>query len=387
MEVPFDSIGAGQVGRLAYQVIGRDGPIFNPNNIRYMPVGDEGLAGLGLSSSILSGGGVGAGALVPALAGVNLLATTGVLVLTAANYAQCRKILKAVNQIGVEVSETKAMVEDIQRRVERIDMRVAENNLREAMKHAFKEALSEDEIRLDELHCLVGDYENFAESLESQLVFNFGIRLASDVRKDMQALYQLLANLRMLLANEHNLAWSGHPHYSITFDSHRDYYSLPLVDLTHIAWHCGVSDQAFDNFVENLSQKIYSKYFFSSTEDKDEFIEFTRGELFQPIWSDRTRNPSLNEAEALCNAASALDFDFTNPEENLVELYKLATAWSDNSDAALVHKTMLELVGLKEGYKDVFYSSLPEVGDELPDSKSSAYSYECEIGPELVSQN
>ena len=34
--VPFDQLGPGQSGRLAYQVLGQDGPIFNPQNIRYL---------------------------------------------------------------------------------------------------------------------------------------------------------------------------------------------------------------------------------------------------------------------------------------------------------------------------------------------------------------
>jgi hypothetical protein len=387
MEVPFTRTGPGQVARLAYQVIGQNGPIFNPSNIRYIPAGAEQAAALGLSPGVLSGAASGAGALVPALAGMNLLVGVGVLAVSAANYAQCRKIFRAVNRIGVEVSETKAMVEDIQKRVERIDMRVAENNLREAIKHAFKEALAEDEIHLDALHCLVGDFENFAEALESPLVFNFGIRLASDVRKDIQAIYQLLANLRMLVANEHNLAWSGHPSYVITFDSYRDYYSIPLVDTVFSAWHFGISDKSFTHFMNNLSEKVSKKFLFSSQDDMDEFTEFTRAELFNPIWDERRVNPSLREAEVLCDVAKSLGFKFDDYEGELAELLNLTKAWTDNSDASLIHKTAMELAALKSGYKDVFYPDLPEVDDEKPDSKSTAYSYECEIDPDLVSQN
>ena len=65
MTVPFEQIGPGQVGRYAYQVIGKDGPIFNPSNISYLrpedvsapPVFDPhgalaGLAGLNLAASV-----------------------------------------------------------------------------------------------------------------------------------------------------------------------------------------------------------------------------------------------------------------------------------------------------------------------------------------------
>ena len=36
MSVPFEQIGVGQLGRYVYQVIGKDGPIFNPKNISYL---------------------------------------------------------------------------------------------------------------------------------------------------------------------------------------------------------------------------------------------------------------------------------------------------------------------------------------------------------------
>ena len=35
--VPFDKLGPGQSGRLAYKVLGQYGPIMNPQNIRYLP--------------------------------------------------------------------------------------------------------------------------------------------------------------------------------------------------------------------------------------------------------------------------------------------------------------------------------------------------------------
>lgn len=382
MEAPFERTGPGQVARLAYQVIGQNGPIFNPNNIRYIPAGPEGAGALGIDPSTISG--TGTESLAPALAGINLLASVGALAISTANYVQCRKILKAVNRIQIEVSETKALVEDIQKRVERIDMRVAENNLREAMKHAFKEALTEAEIHLDALHCLVGDFENFADSLESPLIFNFGIRLASDVRKDMMSLYLLLGNLRMLVANEHNLAWSGHPQHSITFDPYNNYYSIPLVDTCYSAFYFGASDNRFFQFVDGLTDKIGAKFFFSSDDDKKEFLEFAKTDLIQPIWENRRTNPSLREAEILCDVVGSLGVDFTNREESPAEIYELVKAWNDNSDAALVHKTSMELRALKSGFKDVFYPYLPEVADEKVDSNSTTYTYQCDLDEDLM---
>ena len=57
--VPFDQLGPGQSGRLAYQVLGQDGPIFNPRNIRYLSPDSPEMAALstGAGASPFAGGG------------------------------------------------------------------------------------------------------------------------------------------------------------------------------------------------------------------------------------------------------------------------------------------------------------------------------------------
>ena len=63
--VPFDKLGPGQSGRLAYQVLGQDGPIMNPQNIRYLSPDSAELPANALNT--------GASGLVASLAGANLI--------------------------------------------------------------------------------------------------------------------------------------------------------------------------------------------------------------------------------------------------------------------------------------------------------------------------
>ena len=69
--VPFDQLGPGQSGRLAYQVLGQNGPIFNPNNIRYLsPDSPEMTTLAGAGASPFAGG---ASGLNVGLSGLNLI--------------------------------------------------------------------------------------------------------------------------------------------------------------------------------------------------------------------------------------------------------------------------------------------------------------------------
>lgn len=374
MEVPFDRLGPGQVGRLAYQVLGTTGPIFNPNNIRYMPPDSASISSQAIQPSVLSG--VNSATLATGLAGVNLLVSSGTLALTAATYAQCKKILNIVTQISIDIKEMKSVLKDIQDRVKRIDSRVAENNLREAMRHAFKDAFTSDGIDLTELHCLVNDFEGFAETLDAPLIFNFSVRLSSDVKKEMAALFTFLANMRALLSHQHNIKQGGDPQTSVRFSGINDYFNIPFEETVALAFHFGVSDRRFLGFTDDLKQRVYEGFFFASDEEAGKFSQQAIESCFQPIWNNRRSNYVSAEAEALLNAVAPLEIDFMNVENRDV-LRDAASSWFFNSDASLLHRTLLELRGIRDGYRQVFYSYLSD--DESNQGRSEGFLYECEI--------
>ena len=135
--------------------------------------------------------------LAAGLAGVNLAVSLGGLALNAATYRSVHQLHAKVDRIAIDISEMKAKLDEIGARIERIDVRVAENNLREAMKHAFRKAWTGEEIDLRPLVPLGEDIEAIFATLAHSRILDFSVRLASDVRDNLQSLFSLLRNLRL----------------------------------------------------------------------------------------------------------------------------------------------------------------------------------------------
>jgi hypothetical protein len=119
MPVPFENLGPGQVGRLVYQVIGTDGPIFNPKNIAYLDP----------SSVVQTTANISAPAV--GLSGASLIAGPGAVAISAATLKKCDHILRAITELAGDVAEMKETLQAVERRVKRIDTKVAETHLRE----------------------------------------------------------------------------------------------------------------------------------------------------------------------------------------------------------------------------------------------------------------
>ena len=374
MEAPFTKLGPGQSGRLVYQVMGENGPIFNPSKIRYLPPDQAAMSNLGESSPL---SGDGASTIATGLAGVNLLVSAGTLTLAAATYTQCKQILSLVTRIAVDIEDMKSSLREINDRVRRIDTRVAENNLREALRHAFREAFSPKAINLKALHCLVGDIEGFNETLEAPLIFNFSIRLSSDVRKELVTLLTFLANLRMLLSHQHNVDVGGHPRLTVKLNGVDEYFDVPLDEIIALAFHFGRADATFLNFAESLSESVFSEFTFSDEHDAKKFSELAHEQCYRPVWRDRLSNYAAQEAETLLNALGPLKLDYSDAS-NRSHVADAAHSWFYNSDAALLYRVGRELVGLQQGYRASFYPYLPELDEEKAEPEQ--HLFECDIG-------
>lgn len=91
MTVQFDRLGPGQMGRLAYQILGSNGPVNNPSGIRYLQPTDPIAQAAGLAGS--GGGGV------PGLLLWSSVAQFATLGLSAANLGVSSKTLSEVLKI------------------------------------------------------------------------------------------------------------------------------------------------------------------------------------------------------------------------------------------------------------------------------------------------
>jgi len=225
MTVPFERLGPGQSGRLVYQVMGKNGPIFNPRNIKYLPPNsvessinnplDYSSAALGLSC-------------------INLLVSTGTLVLSGYTLASVRRIEKEVYDIKSDIGEIKAKLDEIAKRAEKIEISVAELNLRETLRHIFRNALSEDNINLVVLARLFTDVDNFINRLpENRSIWS--LHLPTDLQDQLSYLFDTLYNLRRVVATHHNLSVKGDPKRVVSIKGSADYLGRDLLELSYFA--------------------------------------------------------------------------------------------------------------------------------------------------------
>ncbi len=212
LQAPFTRVGPGQSMRLAYQVMGKNGPIPNPSGIRFIPVE-------GMSTDIArppAGGLPGSLPDASALMGLAQLANLGVgvanLGVSAAILVEVRKQSRMLRELQAGMTEFRTGVEQLLEMTERIDINVAEVQLRETLRHAMKSAIREGEADLVLLTDLLAKALNrFVQSLGGQL--NPGARrdlvLSSDVREMAEACMNLLYAGRVTALEAHNQSCGG----------------------------------------------------------------------------------------------------------------------------------------------------------------------------------
>lgn len=195
--VPFDSIGPGQSARIAMQVMGRDGPVFNPNGIRYLPV-DGFSEGMNTSIGTLAQA-------ATALAGVNLLVSAGTLVLSAATLAEVRRVSAKVDRLIEGQVVLGKQLDKVLAKLERIEIKVSEARLAQLVKHATSQAaLEANEISFDPFAELAGDLQSFIEDAKVIRGVPSGLRLGSDVRAQLNGVVRILRGSRLAVADALN---------------------------------------------------------------------------------------------------------------------------------------------------------------------------------------
>lgn len=337
MTVPFESIGPGQSMRLAYQVIGEDGPIFNPQRIRYIAPDSSEVGELVPSASGFDS--------LTALAGVNLAVGLGNLALAAATYRSVQQLHAKVDSLLVSVSEMKAQLDALSSRVQRIDIRVAESHLRESMKHVFRRAWSGSEIDLRELAKLKGDFEGIFEAIEQPLLFNMSVRLSSDVRDHVHLLASLLRGVRGVVCQRHNLAVGGDPNRVLSMDPLEDYVTGVGADARSARAFIGVA-RAISSFNEALCAAVHSRFTFSDADDIEHFERIVESELVEPVArAEGMVQTGYLHANLPDEALSELD------EQDVAStITSLMRSWLWNTDAGLLVRATQELRMIDAGY-------------------------------------
>ena len=302
--VPFDQLGPGQSGRLAYQVLGQNGPIFNPQNIRYLPPDSLEIPPNAMST--------GASGLSVGLAGAGLISSIFNLAISAYIASRVAKLHEKMDRIEHKVDYIKD-------KVDRIDTQVAENNLRHALNHVLQKAVFHEGVNLRVLTDLRGDFEKFCDSLPSSLLLNFGLKLASDIRDQLRLTYDLIYGIRMLVAQRYNISVDGQPERVITVNPDRDYF-----------FNSGDGDL-----------KIHVRATIKLSNDPIKKMEWLNLDDYLP---QRHRNL------------------FPDQDQEAIEreLYNHCRGWLFQTDAGLLWRTKVELGAIVDGYENTFWPQLKD---------------------------
>ena len=268
----------------------------------------------------------GASGLSAGLAGVGLISSIFNLGISAYIASQVAKLHEKMDRI-------ERKVDYIKDKVDRINTQVAENNLRHALNYVLQKAVSQKGVDLRILAGLRGDINKFTEELPNPrylrircpLMLNFGLQLSSDIRGQLQQIHNLAYWIRKLIASKYNTSIDGDPERVITVNPDRDYFSIfgggDLKIHVRATMH-----------ISNVAIK------------KTEWLNFDD-------YLPRGRSKQKPHQSI---------FKGKDPEQGL---YDLSYGWLYQTDAGLLWRTWIELVGIVDGYENTFW---PELKDAEP---------------------
>jgi hypothetical protein len=219
MTVPFESIGGSQVGRLVFQVIGKDGPVFNPNNIKFLPFQEAPSAVVPPIPLVANLGELGTG-----LLGLNLIASLANVGLSTAILWEVRKTSQKIDglrQLSLTMLEDLDWIKD---RLISIDVKVSEDRLGKAVSHISEKCHNDYTIDLMEIKRLAADLGSFISSLDTYgYCCRESFTLSSHMQDRLNNLYSLLYGTRELVARRHNVRSQGDPFRMLTVHPIHDY--------------------------------------------------------------------------------------------------------------------------------------------------------------------
>ncbi|MDI7268514.1 MAG: hypothetical protein QME96_11010 [Myxococcota bacterium] len=376
MTVPFEHLGPGQVGRLAYQVIGKAGPIPNPANIRYLPVG-----------SVAAGAGVNAGlaGTAVALGALNLAAGVGTLVLAAATYVQVRKLNAKVDALLAWTRTADVKLDEIIERARRIDVRVAENNLRHAVQHILQTGTSPEDVDLVQLARIADEIDAFMETDGGMKPGgNLGIRLTADVHDMLHGIWSLFFHLRRLVLQDHNRRVGGDPTRIIPVDPVRDYVEPSWADWD-LARKLGLP--SFRPWIDDAVAAIDNKFAVDKrlsrlpilealvvvvainhkpVVSKREYTEAPLREHHERLGT-KLLDPVVLNATKASEEVSRLLEEKEASEEAAAKLASYLPWWIHRTDAGLLWRVRAEAKAIREGYAKLPGLRIPRLLPASPD--------------------
>ncbi len=349
MTVPFEKLGPGQSGRWAYQVLGKNGPIFNPSGIRYLGVDEAPRGNLPVAPNARA---------MTALSALNLGVATANLVVSAATYRSVQRLHKKTDAALALAAQTSQQLREMHARVERIDIRTSEASLRAAMDHVFRGAVHDDGIDVEKLAPLANDVDRLLDAVGNPVLFRGGVYLSTDVREKLHALFSLLFDLRCMVASEHNRVEGASR--NVVVDPHRDYAAVAQIARTVAAF--SESMAAMDELEEALRKDLDKRFLRCNDEDLEAVSRYVTGARER---STKALRENDRVAYCLYDASPSELFQGESSEDIVGNLANYARAWLWTSDVGLAYRTKVELRAIEQGYESVFWPQLAGHSSEV----------------------
>jgi hypothetical protein len=343
MSVTFDKLGPGQSGRLVYQVLGRDGPIANPKGIRYLPPDNAPAPQVVVADGPSAAAGV---------AGLRLAASLEALSLSRATERTVRELYAGLNRIQVDLADARATLARLEERTQRIHIKTEEAHLREALRHAVRSAWTGDGFTLEPLCALGSDLQAITDLIDEPVPFNTSLRLASDVRAQLDDLTSFVRSLRHTILAAHNRQVGGDPTRTIAaVGPTADYFADPREALGR-AWDLSFLTSVFQSFDERLREDLAKRFTF--------YDRSTDGPAVSALVHERVLDPAITStlrilpSEAV-GACAHLDIELGGERDDFVaQAERFLEAWLWASDLGLLHRSASELSWLAHGYSSRF---------------------------------
>ncbi|MCS4194346.1 hypothetical protein GGP50_002572 [Salinibacter ruber] len=326
MSVPFEEIGSGQKGRLAYQVMGDGGPIPNPKGIRYLP--PDSAPSPTPDSIPVGPSGVGG-----ALAATGLLLQAAELGVETHNALKLRqieshlqKVLPRLDRIESSLKRIEGKLDTVLKKIESVQKMQAQKTLRTDLefilekKHVQDEGIDLEGLAEDVLE-VIKQFEEHG-GLNIRLGDARGLDLSVEARSYLEQVFELLHTIRRSTYEAVNYETQADPTQVLRVDLQEDYWpsdtaSYEMTVLTIQGLHWGLKRKV-QNYISNHFDRIF--------EDAD------------PV-AYRLRPLFYNE----------VDEDL---EPEVYEAFKKWWVWG--TDAGLLYRVRKEAQGISDGYQSAF---------------------------------
>lgn len=276
--VPFEKIGPGQSVRLAWQVMGKNGPIPNPAGVRYLPA-DAGVV-LGGPQNLLYAS--------TALAGLNLIASVANVAIAAQTLQELRRVSRRVDELITGQCRIESKVEEAIAGIKRVEVGVSEARLARVVSNALRAASSDDGLTFEPFHQLADDLQSFLDDAGIARGKVTSFRLGSDLRNDLHNIARLLRGVRLRLATH----WNRHqvdPTYVWRCDPLDDYWSAAEIGVAH-ARAIGVHNAAISvvHAMASAHRGVDRCFSFNSADDHAKIQSSLVADALKPMWQSMT---------------------------------------------------------------------------------------------------